>query len=351
MGTLRLFLALTVLDWHYRYSESRLFPYSFVAVCCFFIISGFYMSLVINEKYRTDLVRFYLNRALRLYPVNIAVLLALAVVGWFAGAPQFAPFAVPMPLLDRVLAIANQVLIFPGVVWQNLRLTPGTDGAGLFFGQLYTVGLELMFYAVAPLIVMRRPLALAALTVAAVAVHFGLHRVGPSQPWQYEFFPGILAFFMLGSLAYQLLRLVRGWRYPKWLGYLALPAIAAYCVWAHDASIVDFTNGVMIDGLYVLIALAIPFLFEASKSARWDRLIGDLSYPVYVVHILVGSVMLGPGVAGSTSESLRVLVVSLLAAIALLVLVDYPVERWRVQVTWRLRAGGAFRAAAIRQQP
>lgn len=53
----------------------------FVGVIMFFMISGFYMSMIINERYaKLPVPTFYLSRTLRLYPVYAAVLLATV---WF----------------------------------------------------------------------------------------------------------------------------------------------------------------------------------------------------------------------------------------------------------------------------
>jgi len=352
MGILRLFLALTVLDWHYRYSDSIIFPHSFAAVCCFFIISGFYMSLVINEKYGTSsdgIGRFYLNRALRLYPIYVTVLAAFAITGALGITWRYGPFSpsAPMSLLDRLLSIFNQVLIFPNVLWQNFMLRPAPADNNLVLGQMYTVGLEMMFYAVAPFLVTRRLRFLTALTLAAAGIHFGLHGLGlSSRPWQYEFFPGVLVFFLLGCLSYRFLRVVRDWRYPKWVGFLTLPLFLFYGIWGHDASTKDFTNGFKIDGLYLLTTLIIPFLFEASKSVRWDRYIGNMSYPVYVVHFLIGFAMVGDPGTGSIEQNRSVLVVVMLAAFALLITIEYPIDLLRHRIG-RVRHGGAVVAPVV----
>jgi hypothetical protein len=49
MGSLRLFLALSVAFGHFGVPLG--FPTSDIAVQSFFVISGFYMALVLNEKY------------------------------------------------------------------------------------------------------------------------------------------------------------------------------------------------------------------------------------------------------------------------------------------------------------
>ena len=78
MGLLRLFLAISVLVTHLRYGRG-IFGFSFLngglAVECFFMISGFYMALVLNEKYnyRGSYWAFIQQRFLRLYPLYFVV--------------------------------------------------------------------------------------------------------------------------------------------------------------------------------------------------------------------------------------------------------------------------------------
>ena len=91
MGWLRVLLALSVLLEH----SGGIGGYTLIggplAVQCFFIISGFYMGLVLNERYdRPSLNRaFYLNRMLRIhgiYLVFLALHLAFfALVHWRTG--------------------------------------------------------------------------------------------------------------------------------------------------------------------------------------------------------------------------------------------------------------------------
>jgi peptidoglycan/LPS O-acetylase OafA/YrhL len=45
-----------------------------VAVQVFFIISGFYMSLILKEKYKTNTILFYTNRLFRPFPTYLLVL-------------------------------------------------------------------------------------------------------------------------------------------------------------------------------------------------------------------------------------------------------------------------------------
>ena len=82
MGILRLFLAMSVVAGH---AKTTVFGFNgigaYYAVNFFFIISGFYMAMVLNEKYKDiNPIYFYKSRALRLFPVYyIGVFIAIVV--------------------------------------------------------------------------------------------------------------------------------------------------------------------------------------------------------------------------------------------------------------------------------
>jgi peptidoglycan/LPS O-acetylase OafA/YrhL len=120
MGTIRLLLALSVVIAH----AVPLFGLTLVggklAVQSFFVISGFYMSLILSEKYPSGVAGtwlFYGNRFLRIYPLYwIALLLSVAAFAcvWAISsvAPNFADSfakldiirqAVPKFSLDQII--------------------------------------------------------------------------------------------------------------------------------------------------------------------------------------------------------------------------------------------------------
>lgn len=69
-----------------------------------------------------------------------------------------------------------------------------------------------------------------------------------------------------------------------------------------------------------------PAIFSLSKNSAVDRWIGDLSYPLYLVHVLVLVVMHVKNIPAPGSVFLPV---ALVVSALLLVVVDHPVERYR----------------------
>jgi peptidoglycan/LPS O-acetylase OafA/YrhL len=82
--------------------------------------------------------------------------------------------------------------------------------------------------------------------------------------------------------------------------------------------------------LYPLVfALVVPPLFELSKGNPRDRWLGELTYPMYLVHLLVLGclVRLGAPVSGPL-----LLTCAALAAVVLYLAVDRPVDALRQRI-------------------
>jgi len=80
MGLLRFFLAYVVLLAHCPEGLLPKIFHSSLAVQCFFTISGFYMQLLVSEKYKNQNPKqfyknFYLSRIFRIFPIYLLTLL------------------------------------------------------------------------------------------------------------------------------------------------------------------------------------------------------------------------------------------------------------------------------------
>jgi len=86
MGLIRLLLAFTVVIAHSNPIFGNKIVGGITSVHAFFIISGFYMALILNEKYVTkDSYKLFItNRLLRLYPVYWVMFVITIIVGLLA---------------------------------------------------------------------------------------------------------------------------------------------------------------------------------------------------------------------------------------------------------------------------
>jgi len=100
------------------------------------------------------------------------------------------------------------------------------------------------------------------------------------DPWTYRFFPFELGNFLLGALA---------WRYRDRLQSLFRGKFERHMAYGISVAIACVRLPVPAPRLLypVAMGLVLPFLFRVTASSRSDRLVGEMSYPVYVFHIFV----------------------------------------------------------------
>lgn len=296
MGLLRLFLALVVAQDHYRvnilHGEFR--PYmdwlklgldAGHAVLLFYAISGFLISYALEHKYR-DAVTFWQARFVRIYPL----FWALFIFAWLRYGPG--------DPLSAALIGSDWVVAFTG----GFPFPP-------YLAPAWTLGAEVTFYAMAPFLLRSTPACIALLLASITVRLYTAH----DMEFAYHFFPATLMFFLLGHFAQKIIRL------PWQLGAAIFVAGAWY------------VPGVTFDSAAFYVSLAgllllLPGLFHATKSNRWLNFLGDLSYPVYLSHMIVlGEMYFG---LGMTPHLWIFLPACVILAAALHLLIEVPCSRY-----------------------
>jgi peptidoglycan/LPS O-acetylase OafA/YrhL len=336
LGVLRTILACAVLLTHTGgFLLFNITAGGIVPVEIFYIISGFYMSLVLNEKYVGPGTwhTFYTNRLVRLLPVYWVVALgALAIYAWIYRSTGSGIFIGVTRLSEQgqwgqisMIAVSNATLL--GINYQNLLLVQPA----------WTLGVELIFYALAPLIVRRHAWLIAGVLMASIMLrlaYFWGVDLG-AAPDSYNFFPYELAYFMAGALAYKLYVKVRDRNNGGWIGLSLIVAVLSFqivqkvftlSICTCDLVVVPFRVGIC-----VYAAFAIAFLFRDTRSNTMDNRIGELSYPIYLLHYplidLYNAIVQPAGtMMGASLRSVIVLAASVVLAAALVRFVERPVE-------------------------
>jgi peptidoglycan/LPS O-acetylase OafA/YrhL len=311
MGLLRVILAIAVVLSHAGQIPAYSPMPAPTAVQAFYIISGFYMSLVLDGKYAAGArgtLTFYLSRFLRLAPTYWLVASATLVVFLITRFSFVGPlsgvwhdFAIT-PLFAQVAIGASNVLIFGQDLLALCRLDLGSPtGLTLEVGapatsipssrfflvpQAWSLGVELSFYLLAPLVLRKSARTVILLCLASLLLRVACFQRGlDHDPWTYRFFPFELALFLAGNLAYRLGKTAQaGRRGRTTLGVAIWVALLA-------ASVVGFNLGLAPHFAQVLFLAGmpwcLPWVFALSARWKWDRLLGELSYPVYLSHLLV----------------------------------------------------------------
>jgi peptidoglycan/LPS O-acetylase OafA/YrhL len=80
----------------------------------------------------------------------------------------------------------------------------------------------------------------------------------------------------------------------------------------------------------LLTALATPWIFYLTRHVYWDRVLGELGYPIYIVHVTIGQVsdrVLEQ--LGWSERGLVLLVLTLPASWLIYRFVDQPIDAMR----------------------
>ncbi len=108
-------------------------------------------------------------------------------------------------------------------------------------------------------------------------------------------------------------------------GWLLLLPIVIYSLYFQNG----YVNTVSAMSLYVGLALALPLLFIATGANKIDRFIGDLSYPIYVVHWLIMPLVAYWGLQNTRLWAPTVFGLVMISAFVLTILVERPMQRLR----------------------
>lgn len=300
MGSVRTLLAISVVFTH---SYGVVFVGGRLAVQLFYVISGFLISYIIVEaKSYQNISAFYLNRFLRLFPIYWLVatvtLFAVVFVSIFSSIPSISSTFYSLDLLGKLCLTLSNIFIF-GQDW--IMFTAVRDGSfqlstnfreseiqvwqGLLVPQAWTLGVELSFYLIAPFVLSRTRLMLfllfSSLLLRGYLINIGL---GFQDPWTHRFFPTELALFLLGACSHQFLKPL----YEK-NSLVTNKSVLIVTIGVFLYCCVNFLlpSNIHTILLFAVFILCLPYLFAFQNNRNWDRKIGDLSYPIYISHILV----------------------------------------------------------------
>lgn len=343
MGLLRLLLAISVFVSHSKPLYGFPFVGGMMAVQAFYMISGFYMAMVLREKYaRKNGYRvFIVNRFLRLYPTYAILSLIVLACGYLYGVDPYGfwvTYGKAMSPLTKFLLLAGQIPMLGQDLFLFFRFEPAT-GALLFTPLLsqggetpaylfvllrtgWTLGVEVWFYLLAPFLVRLRLRWIGVLMLLSLALrgllYWPLELFG--DPWTYRFFPTELLFFLAGILGYRLYKIIKDKPSARQFGYAvwAIALLLTCCLGAGGAGRVFV--------YYPLMALAIPFVFLISKRWKFDRFIGELSYPLYLSHLFIFELNRR---VWQQYDYPTLLLFTIIFSVLIVLLIEKPMDKWR----------------------
>lgn len=353
MGLLRYILSISVIATHQPLAFLPSLVPGEMAVEMFFIISGFYMSFILSTKYNyaknASAILFYKSRYIRLWPLfalttftKIAILIAAA--AFSIGSVSSGSVSI-MKSVNSGIFIAAASLSNISMIGQDLPCLVHYDPVGgifhyfgpagntpdgsiwigytLLIGQAWSIGSEIWFYILAPFLVKRSSLVLVLLTLMSFLIRMSMSSYNLNS---YFFFPCQFGLFLVGMLGYRLKDLHQrfdvfgkvNYSIMYWVFIISL-------VWVSNLSTSNFALKWV---LYGLIAFIIFPIFENSRYSKSGRILGELSYPIYITQGLVIT-LCAAAVGRNHLSGEFIIVVTTALSVILYCLVEMPIDRWR----------------------
>lgn len=363
MGLLRLFLALSVVI-HHLPNRSFAFLNAGVAVLCFFIISGFYMALIVNEKYvytNSWYLRFYISRLTRIFPTYFAVLLVWVMWLKFVSTPTPFTYDLQIGFWKQWLLVLLNAFIFGQDLFQTILMSNienahnyisdiAVENFGINFfnsqyiaiGQAWSLAIELLFYVIAPFFIKNISSLIVAISLSILTRVLFLWQSEAYPPliWGYFFPLSDLVFFCMGALGYYFYKKLLYVRFIKVFSVFLL--IIWVCIFIFGTKDGDgfFYGGNDYDSIkhwlfYIILSASIPFIFIATKDSLIDRVLGELSYPLYLIHGLVLGIIFKHGGVGLFETEIVAIIISVSFAILIHILLDSKIDFYRKYILYK----------------
>lgn len=325
MGIVRTLLAFLVFCAHLRLIDSKatilwLTGGADMAVNTFFLLSGFYMTLVLENKYKNNTLSFFKNRAIRLYPLYWAVALVSLFFYWSMqySALMVVPNGFEKFYVSVYKELSYHIKLIAVVLFQNItfigldfnrffcaeangsislltnQCTYAPLGAINLVPQAWSLGVECLFYLIIPFVLKGGNKAIWSVLIGTAIFNAVLPYTGIEYPnTRYIFFLSLI-YFMLGVVSFKLYNKVKDYL-PGKIVYLPLVVIFISLILGYtyyfDYGYYNFETRFWFGinpGYYLLLFLLVPLLFHASKNSKFDNFLGEFSYPIYITHNTVG---------------------------------------------------------------
>ncbi len=329
-----------------------------LAVMGFYVISGYVITLVWTKSYSTapnGFKRFWINRFIRLYPVFLlSSIFGILVIYLYPEAARTIHPLMELPWSPEGGAGLAAAGINPSLNWAVL--IPQVSLVGYqapafwrlpitFSPNAWSVNMELYFYLVFSLgltATFARAKAFFYFSLIIVGTFYillvlfghGIFATSFFLPYfninYYMIFyrtpVGIMFFFALGALVYFLPK----HQYPTALKFSALAALLLVPL------IIVPTTSAIITRLLVfgLLCALVLHLWSDSKPTGLLKFVGDLSYPLFLLHWQMGVLVSGCTSLEKNSAMFFYLAASasVLASALVVLCLEHPLERYRDRI-------------------
>ncbi|CAE6691554.1 acyltransferase family protein [Paraburkholderia nemoris] len=292
----------------------------------FFVISGYCihrggaLRLAKNPDYRLDTGNFWIRRFARIYPVLLAALVLTFALDWVS-------LQLP-PVNHKIREIGLQAFLVNLLSLQGVAgKTFGSNGA------LWTLSLEVQFYAIYPLLfALRRRLGMT--SVLAIVAVINVLSAYVLERHDLQFFTSYWFSWTLGAwIADAKARSTPEARSSVWLYVLAAAFIALGCAAFHFGQYGAFQLWAVGFAFYLYKALERPNADKAdTPGVRLLSRFGDFSFSLYLIHlpifVLLSSILFRSSLQMSIWPSFGYMLVAVPVAYVFYRLVELPAMKW-----------------------
>ena len=299
MGLFRVILAISVVLSHIVKTETPFYQGfgGTNSVEIFFLVSGFYIALILDKTYKSKRM-FYLNRILRLYPVYLIVCLLVLLTsilrrGFAENLFGYSPLVLLISTFSNLTLIGTDWLMFFDTSNGGIQLTSSVVTGDrmrdlLWIAPAWSLGIEITFYAMAPILCRWRSrfLIAAIIGLCTIRILFNQSEFNfAGSPFDARFFPFELPYFLVGILLYRCKRDAK-LEVTIPLKYLYSALFLFFLIFEPIRSSFDLSRTASMAVLVIVAAVVVLF----GQSSEFDRKFGELSYQIYISHVFIAQV-------------------------------------------------------------
>lgn len=181
---------------------------------------------------------------------------------------------------QEVLSFFSHVQDGPALIF-NPEGEEGILCQFIFIPQAWSIGMELWFYLLAPFLFKLKNKQIVIIIIFLVILKYlFLNEFSNSYNWKYRVHFFELVYFLLGGISYKLVQIINLNPLKARVAFLMI-IIYVVCINVFtDYLIVKWST-------YLVFSLSIPIIFKLTSKLKLDKFLGDLSYPIYIIHYLI----------------------------------------------------------------
>jgi peptidoglycan/LPS O-acetylase OafA/YrhL len=339
-------LGFHVLEAYYVTSPTFKFDHilnhAYLAVDFFFVLSGFVIGYAYDDRWgKMSVANFLKRRVFRLHPMVVFGTL-LGVVMFYFGASSVFPLIQDVPLWRLLLYAVLGLLMIPTPSSIDIR---GWQEMYTLDAPIWSLAFEYfanILYALFIRKFSKTMLAILVVVAACATLHLGLTQGDVIGGWSLDTqslhagFTRLMYPFFAGLLLYRLGKVIRIRKAFMWSSLLLVAVLVVPRIGGSES---QWMNGLYEAAVILLVFPLIVLIGAGGKikktfTARLCKLLGDISYPLYLVNYplcYVHTAWMSDAThtpAQAVLVSCAVFIVTLLISYAAMKWYDIPLRKW-----------------------